>query len=174
MTYYFFNYLFYYTRLLIEDIGKFLVKPIDFILYKIPYAKRNKEKIEKNYNLTVNDLSVGSYTIAAYNIMLTTITINFLNFFILSSNLLDINIINLLENWFGELEQIYNVYIGGFGAVLLSILINEKTLGWHSNGYVDFFKSFDKKKNKRKGYCIICLFHLSSVLLLIFFVFYFY
>lgn len=169
----FWNYVFYFTWLFISAAGKLFTKPMEYLLYKIPYVKKNKEINEYSYDVVVKNQLTGVNILFAYRAMLSTTSIILLNFILFISYTFDIGFVDCIEPWFGKLDWSYNVWVAGVVIVLLTSVSNEKLLKWHSNGYVKFFEEFAMIESKRKGYCIMCLFHVLPFLLLICLIMYF-
>lgn len=165
---YFWNYVFYFTYLFAYALGELFVLPINFLLYKV--LSVNNKNQSKNADKYIIDGTAVSF---AYNIMLCTTEIITLNFIMILTYGFNFNIIGFIEPWMGNFEENNVIYITLFSVLIISIVINEIFLKWNSDGYKKQFKKFKSIKNKTRGYCIMVLFHTTSLALLIYLIYHF-
>ena len=169
------NYIFYFTWMLHSIIGiKLVEKPLRYILNFIPFFARNLKKGEQDYRNIMDNLEYGFNIGFAYNCMLTTTAvilsiIEISIFFSFNTSLSQIssNLFNI------KLNDDVNAIAFFSSVIVISFLLNEFFLGWFRDGYIKYFKEFEKIKDDRKGYFTALIFHLGAAIFLAISIIYF-
>lgn len=169
------NYIFYFTWMLHVSIAKILFeKPLDYLFSLHLFLDQHNKNGKKSYKNVINNREYGFNIGFAYNCMLTTTAvilsiIEISIFFSFNTSLSQIssNLFNI------KLNDDVNAIAFFSSIIAISFLLNELFLGWFRDGYIKYFKEFEKIKDDRKGYFTALIFHLGAAIFLAISIIYF-
>lgn len=154
----FWNYLFFVTWKTLCSISiHYIEKPIDYIFNLIPYFRNSKRKSNtNNYSRSIlHNKKIGfNISLSFYLLLITTFFFIFMSIFWIFSFYL--NWIDFKNELLFKLDFIISF--------IISCYINYHYTSWNNSGYLDYFNSFEKERNKNNEIVIFILFYFINII----------